>query len=476
MEERSRLRQFEDQFHRQLRARMQAMLGREIRAHEVQVFNLSDGADSVRATLTRLGRFDRQLLDDLPGKQAVELRTRRRILGPLARTVGKMRAQVLVPLEPLVAGQTPGPVGREQVLDALARYELVPANRRPNYVVYASPTGFTAEARALAQRDDQPTLVLMGGRADGGWDVEMPARLRREAWAHLFDFETQDQRVQRLQYHLDKSGVQLDSRGVSLAELAAALGVPENQVEGLVRQACRSDARLMTVVHEGTTYVCRSPFAEESQSMSLISRLNAWIGKLLGRKPSIAEQVRHMTAQRVRLEQQRHEVDQRVDALEKDERALYERGRAATSEFERKQAAGKLMRTRRDLRRLHSQANIFTQQIDILGTHIHHLTLQEQGRRIELPDSELLAATAAEAEQITSELAANADLAASIEVGATSPMMAEEEAAILAEFEQAAEKRPAAEESPRRAEVPPEAAPAERPPAPPQKEKRPELG
>lgn len=450
MDERSRYRQFEDQFLQQLRARARALLRRSIPADQFQVESLPDGVDAVRATLTRLERYDRNLLEQLPGTRATQLRFQRRVFGPFYQTIARLRAQVLAPIEALVADEPAGPVGREHVLDALARYELLPQRERPTDVVFASATGFTAEARALVNAGGPPSLILMGGRPDGGWDVDMPESIRRRPWAKLFQLESQDERLKRLLYHLHKNVQQLESRGVSVPELAEQIGLPRDEVEKLVHQACRQDARLLTVVHEGTTHVCRSPLADESNTMSLRS----WIRKVLRLKPTVGEQVRALTAQRVQLEQQRHEVDQRMTALEAEERAAVESGAAAKTDAERKQLAGKLVRTRRELRRVRAQANVFTQQIDILGTHIHHMTLAEQGKRIELPRAEELTKEAAEAEQMMAELAANADLAAGIEVGAQSPLMAEEEAAIMEEFKQAAATPAAAE--------PTKAEPAER--------------
>ncbi len=450
MDERSRQRQFEDQFLRQLRTRAQALLRRGLPADRFALETLPDGVDAVRATLTRLERFDRGLLEELPGTRAVQLRFQRRVLGPFRRTVARLRAQVLAPIEALVAGQPPGPVGREQVLDGLARYELLPQRERPSAAVFASATGFTPEARALVHAPGSTALILMGGREDGGWDVEMPAVVGRSPWATLFDLESQDERLKRLLHHLNHNAADLESRGLSVPELVEKLGLPAGQTEALVRQACRQDSRLLTVVHEGTIHVCRSPLAEEDHTMSLWSRIR----KLLRLKPTAAERVRVLTAQRVGLEQQRHELDGRLNELETAEREAVEHGAAAKTDVERKQLAGKLVRTRRELRRLQAQASVLTQQIDIIGTHIHHQTLAEQGKRVELPRAEELTREAAEAEQIMTELAANADLAASIEVGAQSPLMAEEEAAILEEFKLAASQRATAE--------PPTAAPGER--------------
>ena len=242
----------------------------------------------------------------------------------------------------------------------------------------------------------------------------------------------------------------------------------------------------MTVVHDGQTHVCRTPLAEEGNTMSIWSRIR----RLLRLKPTTAERVRELTAQRVQIEQQRFELDQKVNMLEADERQMIQQGAAAASDAERKQVAGKLMRTRRELRRHRAQTQLFTQQIDIIGTHIHHLTLAEQGKRLDLPKAEDLTREAAQAEQVVAEVAANADLAASIEVTGETPLMAEEEAAIFEEFKQVAASQaptpaktpeapapepatPASNEAPTRA--------AERtPPVPPRKEKgesaKPELG
>ena len=199
----------------------------------------------------------------------------------------------------------------------------------------------------------------------------------------------------------------------------------------------------MTVTHNERMHICRTPLAEEGNTMSLWSRIR----KLLRLKPTVAERVRDLTAQRVQIEQQRFEIDQKVDALEASERQYIEQGATAASGAEKKQLAGKLMRARRELRRHKAQAQMFSQQIDVIGTHIHHLTLAEQGKRLELPSSEDLTREAAEAEQVVAQVAANADLAASIEVSPETPAMAQEEADILKEFEQAAQSSTPAPEA-----------------------------
>ncbi len=449
MDERSRQRQFETQFLDQLRARALALSRGALPADHVVVESTSEGIDDVRDTLRRLEIYDRDALERLPGTQAMQIRFERSALGGLLRrTVSRLRARVLAPVEALASGRETAPVTRDQVLAALARYQVLPRNQQPSGVVLASPTGFTAEAARLVDQDGPPTLVLMGGRPDGGWDVHMSAAVRKSPWAKLFELESQDDRLKRVLYHLQEEMAALDSRGVPLPEVAQRLGLGLVETERLVRQACRQQPRLMTVVHNGVVHVCRSPLAQEGDRMSIWARIR----KLLRLKPSVAERVREMTGQRVRLEQQRYEIDKQISSMEDSERQLLEQGAAAKTDAERKQYAGRLMRLRRDLKRLRSQANIYTQQIDVLGTHVHHLTLTEQGRRMELPRAEDLTREAAQAEQVMAELSANADLARSIEVTGETPLMAEEELAIFEEFKQAAGEAAQAEKGEQGAE------------------------
>lgn len=435
MDERGRQREFEDRFLGQIRARALGLVLGQLPADEVAVHPTGEGLDSVRAELGRLEVYDKSMVDKLAGTHSLHMAFKRKSLGGLLRkTVSRVRVRVLAPVDSLVKNETPGPVGREEVLDALARYTLMPKREQPTGVVLASATGFTPAAKALAEASGTPTVILMGGRADGGWDVTMPALVAKGPWAKLFDLETSDDRLRRLMRHLDENANLVDSRGMPMEMLAEKLGIGVAETEQLIRQACRTEPRLMTVAHEGRTHVCRTPFAEEGNTMSIWSRIR----KLLRLKPTTAERVRELTVQRVQIEQQRFELDQKVNALEGEERQLIQTGASAASDAERKQVAGKLMRLRRELRRQQGQAQLFTQQIDIIGTHIHHLTLAEQGKRLALPSAEDLTREAAQAEQVMSEVAANAELAAGIEVTGTTPMMAEEEAAIFEEFKQVA--------------------------------------
>ena len=67
MDERNRHRLLEDEFHRQLRARAEALVRGPLPADRVTIESVPDGIDGVRATLMRLERFERDLLERLEG-------------------------------------------------------------------------------------------------------------------------------------------------------------------------------------------------------------------------------------------------------------------------------------------------------------------------------------------------------------------------------------------------------------------------
>jgi hypothetical protein len=485
MDEIGRQRQFEEQFLTQMRAKAATLVRGSFPADGVRFDRMPEGSDSVRDTLRRIGRHDADLLSSLPGRQTLQMTFRNNVLGGLFKTVkSRVRVQVLVGLEDLIQERQPGPIGRDQVLDALARYEVLPKGQRPTGVVLASPTGFTEEAEALVTSYGPPTVILMGGREDGGWDVTMPEAVEKSPWAKLFELETQDDLLNRMMYHLDRSADLVDSRGVSIEELSEKLGLDRERTQQMIRRATRANSRLMTVNFEGRTHVCRTPLVEEGSSMGLWSRIR----KLLRMKPTVAERVRALTEQRVKLEQQRLEFDRRIESLEAEEVETVKKGAAATTAVEKKQLAGKLVRVRRELGRNRTQAQMLTQQIDVLGTHVHHITLKERGKKIDLPSTEELTAEAAEAEQMLAELSANSEMVAGIEVTAEAAGMSDEEEAILAEFEAAAgteaaepepKKSKQASAGPSRAETPPAPPARERPASDEQKKgesARPEIG
>lgn len=433
--EADRFRVFETRLLTQLEQRAKKLVKRKLPGKSVETMAVGDGTDALRNALRRMNRRDPDLLDSLPGNRAIQIHFKRGLWATLRGTPqDRVRATTIVPVESIVSGDDAAPAGRDAVLDALARYEVMPRNGKPSIVVLGSASGFSDAAWDLARQPGPPHVVLISPRGDGGWDIRMSDAMRKSDWAVLFEFETADERQERLQYHLSQQIEALETRGLSMDELAALLGVAPEQVGPLVERACRSDRRLMVVVHDGQRRLARSPLADEERSMSMWSRIRRW----LGLKPSIAQQVRDLTQQRVKLEQARGEIDGKIERLEKDERSAVQSGASAKTLVEKKQLAGKLVRVRRELTRFRTQAQVYTNQIEVLGTHIHHLSLKQQGAKMDLPSAEDLTRSAAEAESVMAELSANAELAQSIEVGMMSPGQSDAEDEILKEFEREA--------------------------------------
>lgn len=434
MDERDSQRAFESRFLQQVEKRVRLMAGKGLPGKGLEVVPMPDGADAVRATLRRLEVPDaRAQMDSLPGTRATQITFRQGLVEAVSgKPKVRVRAQMLAPIEALVLGNQPGPIDRESLLDAMARYDLLAQRAKPTIVALASATGFTESARELVNLPGPPQVVLVGRRDDGGWDIHMAPALRKTVWATVFQFETADERVKRLQYHLERHAHALETSGLSIEELAHELGVSTAEAEKLAQQASRSDTRLMLVRESGQLRLARSPLADEGASMSMWSRIRRW----LGMKPSAAERVRQMTQQRVALEAQRTQVDKKIADLEKAEKEGLQAVAAEPRVEAKKQVAVRVARTQRELKRHRAQAQVYTDQIEVLGTHIYHLTLKAQGQKLDLPSAEELAQEAAQAEQVLTGVAANADLARSIEVGVGSPTLDAEVDDILRQAEQ----------------------------------------
>ncbi len=130
--------------------------------------------------------------------------------------------------------------------------------------------------------------------------------------------------------------------------------------------------------------------------------------------------------------------------LEQRETDLLAEGRAATADSARRRLAGELAQVRREHGLQTALAGVIGSQVDVLSTHIHHLTLLQQGRQVQLPDADELTRHAVDAEQMLEGLRAEAEQATELAVGSDMPAT-DEEVAILREFE----GKPAAEEAPK---------------------------
>jgi hypothetical protein len=124
---------------------------------------------------------------------------------------------------------------------------------------------------------------------------------------------------------------------------------------------------------------------------------------------------------------------------------LLAQGKAAKSQVPRRRIAAQLAQVRKDITRHNTTTAMLNQQINIISTDIHNLTLIQQGEMAQLPDTEELTQNAVKAEEMLETLRADSELVGSLETGMADAVTGDEELAILREFEAADEPQKEAE-------------------------------
>ena len=119
------------------------------------------------------------------------------------------------------------------------------------------------------------------------------------------------------------------------------------------------------------------------------------------------------------------------------------------------------------MERLNATARVIGQQVDVISTHIHHLTLIQQGQMARLPQTEEITQDAVRAEEMLEQLSADVQLTSTLSVGVTGSTLTDEEAEILKELEGPVPETPGATA---------QSTPAPTPQAAPQRDREPEAG
>jgi len=108
-----------------------------------------------------------------PGRGRRSIRFQRRVFGPIYRTIARLRRAGIGADRGAGGGGAGGAGGARAGAGCAGAVRAIAAAGASDGGGFASATGFTAEAKALVQAGGSPTLVLLGGREDGGWDVEI---------------------------------------------------------------------------------------------------------------------------------------------------------------------------------------------------------------------------------------------------------------------------------------------------------------
>jgi hypothetical protein len=228
--------------------------------------------------------------------------------------------------------------------------------------------------------------------------------------------------------------------------------LPEAVVVEAFEQAAMGEPELKVTRRSGEVLlVGGGPATPRAKAPTgVIDRIRA----LFDRTGEEAEKISLLDEQRATLALQRDRIYEGLIRLEQKEVELLQEGRATSSSSARRRIANQLAHLRKDVARQNTLVRMVNSQIDVISTHIHNLTLIQQGQMAELPQAEELTRSAVQAEEMLESLTAEAELAASLETRTTETVTGDEEAAILREFEGAAGAQAPPESPPSQAAQP----------------------
>lgn len=440
--------QFESQFLSGMEINLEQAKGRLLRGSRWQMVRL-DESDRLRSLMARHKRFDRRFLSETPKNRRVELHSYKRPWWWFGKKrVGVAIASVLSSLEWHVlesqAGQAGPPIGSSELLDHVRSLQIDPLV--PHLIGVCSPTGFTPEALVARSELSNVTLALIEPGASGGWRIvgdtdNLDPRLKA-----LFDAENIAEKVDRVADHVQAHSAVLLTGGMSAESVARQLGVPVEIARKGFEKIARKDPELQVGRQDGEFLIYRGAASEkqESSAMSMVDRIR----QLFSREGDEKQKINELSKRRAALSQRRDRMYDDIAQLEKREADLMEQGRQNKSQVARRRLAAQVAQLRKDIIRHNATANMLNQQINILSTDIHNLTLIQQGELADLPSTEDLTENAVKAEEMLETLRADSDLVDSLEIGIADRLTSDDELAILQEFEEAEKQAPVAQATP----------------------------
>lgn len=389
-----------------------------------------DDSDALRAMMARRRMYDRQLLGRLPHNRRVELHGFDRSWLFWKKATGRAVASVLSPLEDMLdENRTAAPIGVSQLSEHVSK--LAGEKKIPVVIGVCSTTGFTEEARN--HRFDQPnvTVVLIEPHDGGGWRISAGKDVPRFV-RELFDPEGAEQKIRRVADAVAEHSTDLLTGGVSSDRLAKLLSLPQRLVETAMKQVADRDPELRISGAAGERFLYRgAPVVAKEKPMSFVDRIR----ELFSSEGDEAAKVNVLSEKRAALAQRRDRIYEDIGKLEEREADLLNQGRENKSQVVRRRLAAQVAQLRRDIARANTTTNMLNQQINIISTDIHNLTLIQQGQMASLPSTEVLTENAVKAEEMLETLQGNAEMVASLEAGVGELTTSSEERDILAEFE-----------------------------------------
>ncbi len=424
--------QYETEFLSALETNFEAAKGTHFRGSTWQTVRVDD-CDRPRALLASNRRPDRELLKTLPANRRLRLTGFERRLLFWKRRTGVAIASVLSPLSHYAKSSTEPapPVGLGELVDHVR--QLVGDAKTPQIIGVCSPSGFTDDAREGRIEMANVTVVLVEPYGVGGWRVSQAGEGADPRVLKIFDPENAEQKVARVQKYIEESSADLLTGGLSVSAVARKSGLPEDVVRQGFEAVADAEPELRLAKTHGETLLFRGAMTttEERRSMNMIDRIRQMLS---GEGDEVAK-INLLAERRAALSQRRDRIYEDIGKFEEKEAALFEQGKKATSSVPKRRIAAQLNQVRKDVARQNTVAAMLNQQINVLSTDIHNLTLIQQGTMAKLPDTAELTENAVKAEEMLESLKADVDMVATLETEMESSLTSDEELAILREFE-----------------------------------------
>lgn len=393
-----------------------------------------DNLAELRQLLVEAGTPDRELERTYPQGRSLDVQLQRRKWFFFAETTGRLHVKVMSPVRALARGEAVRPMTVPEVQAALKEANAGMGGGRggiPTTVVLASTSGFTPEARDLADRRMERTVILLEPNGAGGWRVHGPNETR--SLVELFDPEADAQKRQRVREYIRSREIDLGGSGIAADKIAGATMLPAQVVESELKSLAKETPGLAARRLDGRLVLFRQGATLEqpgSQEPAMIDRIKS----LFGRGGETEKKIAFLSERRAALGQQRDRLYEELSAFELKESQLREEFKGATGALGKKRITSQMLQVRKDAERRQQLLTVLNQQISVVGVHLHNLELTRTGASQGLPSSDEIAEDAAKAEQVLAELQANTELAEGVG-GGLSTGLSDEEAALMAELE-----------------------------------------
>lgn len=412
--------------------------------------------DRLRTRLVEQGCYDRDLLRSLPKN------TSRILTGYVPKFFfGKRRTSaavcsVLSPLDHLLnSDDAPPPVGLATLLAHVR--ELAGDADVPTLIGVCSPSGFAEEVKRGGLELPKVTLVLIEPREDGGWSVIPGSPDATPADCKLFDPEAISQKLSRVRQEIENRGADLVTGGLSASAMAGRLGLPAKLVATAFEQAASADPELKISRQRDEVLLFRgAPARLNDSEASMSSRIR----QLFSREGDESRKINALSERRAQLAQRRDRLYEDLSKLEAREADLLKQGRESASPTVKRRVASQVKQLRDDMSRVQATARMIGQQVDVISTHIHNLTLIQQGQIAKLPEAEEITQDAVRAEEMLEQLNADMELVGNLSMGVTGQTATDEELDILKELEGPAPEQQAAAPQAQAGRTPPQQTPA----------------